>query len=354
MKKIFVVLALILCNVFSSDAQTWTPTTIHTPNGTTVPNVSVLVSQPAWTQSQIDAWKYEVAMYGATYLEDPTWAYNSHGYAWHMRQGGSNVRINTPGHSTYWTDGSYVAVSESQATHVVYTGGDHSAIRESQFVYVSKWRYGPKVRHAPFAVPPQYQALQTRTFYARATYTVSFNLNGAPGPIPPQTVVSGGFAIRPSPDPIRSGFIFDGWFTNSAGTGNPVDFASYPITSNQTFFAKWSQPPLRHVEIIYEFPFPVAGWQTPIFVDNVKLLINGGQKVVDLGNGKTQGPGNPSPWKVYFDVYLPQGDVITGTQQTVYVYALGGHYVPGSAYSNDFPATVSSSGASITLILSNF
>jgi len=55
-----------------------------------------------------------------------------------------------------------------------------------------------------------------------------------------QTISAGDFAAKPTPDPSRSGYIFGGWYDNSACTGNQVNFFSYKIISNKTFYAKWS------------------------------------------------------------------------------------------------------------------
>ena len=37
----------------------------------------------------------------------------------------------------------------------------------------------------------------------------------------------------------RTGYTFGGWFPTSSCVGSPVNFSTYAINSNQTFYAKW-------------------------------------------------------------------------------------------------------------------
>jgi len=81
-------------------------------------------------------------------------------------------------------------------------------------------------------------------------YTVIFDVNAGSDIIQnePSTVRvdSGKSVSKPSPDPIRNGYDFMGWYENAEGTGQPYDF-SKPVTKNNfTLFAKWS------VTIIYK------------------------------------------------------------------------------------------------------
>ncbi|MBW4258536.1 InlB B-repeat-containing protein [Methanobacterium sp. YSL] len=75
-------------------------------------------------------------------------------------------------------------------------------------------------------------------------FTVVFDVNAGsavvqnePSPI---RVDSGKPVSKPSPDPIRNGYDFLGWFDNAEGTGQSYDFTK-PITKNNfTLYAKWS------------------------------------------------------------------------------------------------------------------
>ena len=73
---------------------------------------------------------------------------------------------------------------------------------------------------------------------AEKTFTVSFNLNGAPGTAPSaQTVNNTRGLIYPS-IPTRNGYIFGGWYTTSSCSGNPYNFVA-EVTSDVTLYAKW-------------------------------------------------------------------------------------------------------------------
>ncbi len=65
-------------------------------------------------------------------------------------------------------------------------------------------------------------------------YTVSFNSNGGSA-VNSQTVNYGFMAIKPSPDPTRTGYIFAQWELN----GTAYNFST-PVTHNITLTAKWN------------------------------------------------------------------------------------------------------------------
>ncbi|MDR0553935.1 MAG: SUMF1/EgtB/PvdO family nonheme iron enzyme [Treponema sp.] len=80
------------------------------------------------------------------------------------------------------------------------------------------------------------------------TYTVTFAANdsgdgtsvtGLPSPI--TGVTSGEKIAQPNSNPERADFIFDGWYTEAAGT-NAWNFAADTVTANITLYAKWIAP----------------------------------------------------------------------------------------------------------------
>ena len=76
----------------------------------------------------------------------------------------------------------------------------------------------------------------TRDIREGSTYTVSFNTaGGSPAPQPQQVDYPYGRVQRPTPDPTREGFLFDGWFT-----GNTAYDFSKPVTDNITLTAHWT------------------------------------------------------------------------------------------------------------------
>jgi len=190
MKRIFVIITLVLCNLYASIAQTHTLTTlVKTPKGSTVPNAYIHSGYDFnYNSSQLAAYEAEMKMlYGSNLvlLGPPTYAYNCHGYAWHMSDGGLyTVWINTPGYKIYWEDGSYVkVVGATDATApngaiVVYDPngtGDHTAVKISTGIYVSKWGAMGLWQHPPNACPSIYNASSPKNFYVKAVLPPSLS-----------------------------------------------------------------------------------------------------------------------------------------------------------------------------------
>jgi len=76
-------------------------------------------------------------------------------------------------------------------------------------------------------------------------YTVSFAMNGHGTQIASQTVQEGNTASKPSPDPTTSGWVFGGWYNESACT-TEFDFST-AITADKTLYAKWTEPVVNKV-----------------------------------------------------------------------------------------------------------
>ena len=91
----------------------------------------------------------------------------------------------------------------------------------------------------PFTRSLKYMVEQplTRDNQQGTTYTVTFNADGG-SPKPGDQTVSTpyGRVKRPSPDPVREGFLFDGWFIGQVA----YDF-SKPVTKDLTLTAKWTE-----------------------------------------------------------------------------------------------------------------
>ena len=90
----------------------------------------------------------------------------------------------------------------------------------------------------PFTKSLNYTVDQTLTRDATAdsTHTVTFDTGEANTKPEDQNVSTPyGRAKRPSPDPVRDGYQFDGWFT-----GNTAYDFSTPVTQNLTLTAKWT------------------------------------------------------------------------------------------------------------------
>ena len=78
----------------------------------------------------------------------------------------------------------------------------------------------------------------TRT---KATYTVSYNANGGSGAPSAQTKTSGTNLTLSTTKPTRTGYTFNGWNTNSSGTGtNYASGGTYSSDAAVTLYAKWT------------------------------------------------------------------------------------------------------------------
>jgi uncharacterized repeat protein (TIGR02543 family) len=72
------------------------------------------------------------------------------------------------------------------------------------------------------------------------SHTVSFDSDGGSA-VPDRSVEDGGLVSEPSA-PTREGYLFEGWWTDSAD-GVLWDFESDPVTAATTLYARWSQVP---------------------------------------------------------------------------------------------------------------
>ncbi len=129
---------------------------VITPFGKTVP----FTIFPEMEQDSIDyITNWYVSRYNVEILEPATQKYNCHAYAWASSK---LVWINDP--VAYYTTNDLYFRSNSNVAIVVY-GGDHSAVKQSNSYYISKWYNGPLVRHSPTNVPSIYQP-NNRTNYS--------------------------------------------------------------------------------------------------------------------------------------------------------------------------------------------
>lgn len=85
-------------------------------------------------------------------------------------------------------------------------------------------------------------------------YTVTFDVDGGT-PIEAKTVEEGKTVERPA-DPTKNGYIFAGWYSDSART-KEFSFSS-PITADTTVYAKWTE-----AEVYYKISFESNGG-TPV------------------------------------------------------------------------------------------
>jgi hypothetical protein len=122
---------------------------------------------------------YHYKISASDILTDASYKYNCHGYAWHMKNGGTNsVWINnaissasgcspsTHNIDPYWNDLCFVEVAAPSAEKIHYYCGDHSAVKSTvSGKYESKWGQYPVIRHFPDSAP--YVNTNQRKYYAK-------------------------------------------------------------------------------------------------------------------------------------------------------------------------------------------
>ena len=155
-----------------------TPTTIHTPKGSIVPD-TYTINENDHSYSSDELAALQSSLYinydGAELIAPPSKKYNCHAYAWHISEGGGQVWLGyytNTAENVYWTDGSYKEVPESLSTKVSYheSTANHSAVRINSTWYQSKWGEGPLVKHHPNACP--YNTSYPKKYYRKSPVLV--------------------------------------------------------------------------------------------------------------------------------------------------------------------------------------
>jgi len=102
------------------------------------------------------------------------------------------------------------------------------------------WNTDPSGMGTNYNANSSYTPTGNITLYAKWTSTVTFNINGGTGTIPTSQTVPAGSSIT-LPSVSRTGYTFNGWNTNSSGTGTNYNANSfYTPTGNITLYAKWN------------------------------------------------------------------------------------------------------------------
>ncbi len=109
------------------------------------------------------------------------------------------------------------------------------------------WYSNPELTNAyVFSTPVTADITLYAKWTAVATHTVTFNSNGGSA-VSPQTVNDGATATEPAA-PTKSGYLFDGWYTDAATT-TLYNFST-AVTSDITLHAKWIEKPAESTAIL--------------------------------------------------------------------------------------------------------
>ena len=147
MKKIFCA----WCLVVSIQSVAQQPVVVRTPNGSIVADTYVCSEDFKAADIEYLSNQLKKIYPRAEVLKPATTTYNCHAYAWHVSEGGNAVwmGMNTNPTSIYWTDGSYIEISNPiEGAKVSYANDNHSAIVTNDVsVFVSKWGKWQLIKH---------------------------------------------------------------------------------------------------------------------------------------------------------------------------------------------------------------
>jgi uncharacterized repeat protein (TIGR02543 family) len=115
--------------------------------------------------------------------------------------------------------------------------GDFLVVLKDETDAMAPLRYKGAVTFTGGSATVEYDEMET----AIRRYTVTFDLNytDAANPPKPQEIDAGGKATQPAV-PVRTGYIFGGWFTDAAGTGAAWDFTLNTVKGDTRLYAKWA------------------------------------------------------------------------------------------------------------------
>ena len=92
---------------------------------------------------------------------------------------------------------------------------------------------------------------------------VTFDLNGASGTAPAAQIVTDTVGLEYPENPTRSGYVFAGWYTDSACNGTAYDFTATG-TSSITLYAKW----VSHTGNATALEYNGSGWTVSVIGQN--------------------------------------------------------------------------------------
>ncbi len=163
----------------------------------------------------------------------------------HTTTSSATIKDNAFSKTGYTFDGWVVQRNDSKYYHSDGTGWTTATTGtrkynsgESHNFSSASWRYASGTSGTLLS------GNRTFTFIAQwkpVTYTVSYNANGGTGAPGSQTKTHGVNLTLSSTKPTRTGYTFNGWNTNSSGTGtNYASGGTYSANASVTLYAKWT------------------------------------------------------------------------------------------------------------------
>ncbi len=137
---------------------------------------------------------------------------------------GENIMLKAVADEGYsfvgWHDGTAIVSTDKEYTFVM---------GKSNAIYTAKWK--------KYTVTAASRA-GGNVALSPTSATVTFDLNGKPGTAPEPQTVTRTHGLTMPPRPTASNYIFRGWYTDAACSGEAFDFSS-EITGDMTLFAGW-------------------------------------------------------------------------------------------------------------------
>jgi len=147
---------------------------VYTPNGS---QIKIKIEEDEGNLEYFWYWDFyrffEIYGYNeslVTILAPATNTYTCQDFAWIISDGGPVcIFASVDDIPKFWEDGSYEETTEANADKVYYEGAGHAAVKSIlyQGMYVSKWGFGPLVRHPYNLTPYEYSSdgLIKKTYY---------------------------------------------------------------------------------------------------------------------------------------------------------------------------------------------
>lgn len=138
-------------------------------------------------------------------------------------------------------------------------------------------------------------SLETEQLFGQA-WTVSFNANGGSGAPGNQYKYYGSNLTLSSTKPTRAGYTFNGWNTNSSGSGtNYSAGSSYTSNSSTTLYAKWAG---NTYYVFYKQGTATGGWSTSTYATQSRTFPNA---TTLRTNSMTKSETNDATYTVTYD-----------------------------------------------------
>lgn len=96
------------------------------------------------------------------------------------------------------------------------------------------------------------------------SFAVTFDQNYPDAPAPNVVITNADGFVTGVADPLRDGYVFQGWFTNPEGTSEAIDLTTHVFTEDTTLYAGWSEAKPEPAVVTFDYNY--EGSEEPITV----------------------------------------------------------------------------------------